>query len=127
MMCHRIGRSPTGIMGLGMSSATSRMRVPWPPHKRTTCTRHPWIRKDAGFVPRWRKMGQGVARRQTSVAEHEIDARMPPDDPRLVGCGTGLGTEVQRDCLSGKLVKRDGAAKPGMLARIQRIAPNQLT
>src|SRR6516164_1833995 len=37
MMCQRTGRSPIGIIGLGASSATSRMRVPIPPHKITTC------------------------------------------------------------------------------------------
>src|SRR5262245_9848625 len=37
MMCQRIGRPPMGIIGLGMSSATSRMRVPCPPHRMTTC------------------------------------------------------------------------------------------
>src|SRR5258708_16644586 len=37
MMCQRMGRPPMGIIGLGMSSATSRMRVPWPPHRITTC------------------------------------------------------------------------------------------
>src|SRR5215471_13244597 len=37
MTCHRIGRPPMGIIGLGTSSATSRMRVPLPPHRITTC------------------------------------------------------------------------------------------
>src|SRR5438128_1256123 len=37
MTCHRIGRPPMGIIGLGTSSATSRIRVPLPPHKITTC------------------------------------------------------------------------------------------
>src|SRR3974390_3353650 len=33
MMCQRIGRSPMGAIGLGMTSLTSRKRVPCPPHR----------------------------------------------------------------------------------------------
>src|SRR5215470_18005491 len=36
MICHRIGCEPTGIIGLGMFSEYSRMRIPRPPQKSTT-------------------------------------------------------------------------------------------
>src|ERR1017187_8627376 len=36
MMCQRIGRSPTGTIGLGRNSVSSRKRVPRPPQKITT-------------------------------------------------------------------------------------------
>src|SRR5450432_2124798 len=36
MMCQRIGRSPTGTIGLGRNSVSSRKRVPKPPQKITT-------------------------------------------------------------------------------------------
>src|SRR6267142_490732 len=36
MMCHRIGRVPIGTMGLGLSSVSSRMRVPRPPQRTKT-------------------------------------------------------------------------------------------
>jgi hypothetical protein len=36
MMCHKIGCEPTGIIGLGMLSEYSRIRVPRPPQKSTT-------------------------------------------------------------------------------------------
>src|SRR5882672_5802154 len=36
MMCHNIGCEPIGIMGLGMFSEYSRIRVPRPPQKSTT-------------------------------------------------------------------------------------------
>ena len=36
MMCQRIGRLPIGAIGLGMTSLTSRKRVPRPPHKIAT-------------------------------------------------------------------------------------------
>src|SRR6187200_1075941 len=36
MMCQRIGRSPTGTIGLGRNSVSSRRRVPRPPQKITT-------------------------------------------------------------------------------------------
>src|SRR5262245_26536536 len=36
MMCHKIGRSPTGTMGLGRYSVSSRKRVPKPPQNITT-------------------------------------------------------------------------------------------
>src|SRR3989344_3635873 len=39
MICHRMGFPPIGSMGLGKFSPASRMRVPWPPHKMTACTR----------------------------------------------------------------------------------------
>src|SRR2546430_6444626 len=35
-MCQRIGRSPTGTIGLGRNSVSSRKRVPRPPQKMTT-------------------------------------------------------------------------------------------
>ena len=37
-MCHSSGRPPTSTIGLGRNSVSSRMRVPWPPHSRTTFT-----------------------------------------------------------------------------------------
>src|SRR5438105_2221587 len=36
MICHRIGRSPIGTIGLGRNSVSSRKRVPNPPQKITT-------------------------------------------------------------------------------------------
>src|SRR5882724_898686 len=36
MMCQRIGRLPIGAIGLGMTSLTSRKRVPRPPHRIAT-------------------------------------------------------------------------------------------
>ena len=35
-MCHSRGRPPTSTIGLGRYSVSSRMRVPMPPHSRTT-------------------------------------------------------------------------------------------
>ena len=35
-MCQRIGRPPTGTMGLGRYSVSSRNRVPKPPQRMTT-------------------------------------------------------------------------------------------
>ena len=35
-MCHSSGRPPTSTIGLGRYSVSSRMRVPMPPHSRTT-------------------------------------------------------------------------------------------
>src|SRR5580704_12735467 len=68
MMCHRIGRPPIGIIGLGMSSATSRMRVPCPPQRITICmaSPSPGTRRKDGLYPAaeagvkvgsWRCMG----------------------------------------------------------------------
>src|SRR5579871_728525 len=36
MMCQRMGRLPIGAIGLGMTSLTSRKRVPRPPHRIAT-------------------------------------------------------------------------------------------
>src|SRR6185437_1530503 len=36
MMCQRMGRLPIGAIGFGMTSLTSRKRVPRPPHKIAT-------------------------------------------------------------------------------------------
>src|SRR3954470_3781045 len=38
MMCQRMGRFPTGTIGLGRSSVSSRMRVPRPPQRTKTGT-----------------------------------------------------------------------------------------
>src|SRR3954454_9080034 len=38
MMCQRIGRWPTGTIGLGRTSVSSRNRVPSPPHRTNTGT-----------------------------------------------------------------------------------------
>src|SRR5262249_42255461 len=38
MTCHRSGRPPTSTIGFGRNSVSSRMRVPRPPHRRTTFT-----------------------------------------------------------------------------------------
>src|SRR3990172_8611044 len=35
MMCHTIGLSPMGNIGLGSNSLTSRIRLPCPPHRMT--------------------------------------------------------------------------------------------
>ena len=63
MMCHKIGRPPMGIIGLGTSASTSRIRVPNPPQRITTCTALSKARAGkrggtqadcAGYTPRWR-------------------------------------------------------------------------
>src|SRR5689334_20090773 len=36
MICHRMGREPTGTMGLGRNSVSSRSLVPLPPQRITT-------------------------------------------------------------------------------------------
>src|SRR5882757_8268621 len=59
MMCHRMGRSPTGTIGLGRNSVSSRKRVPFPPQRITT------------FIIRTQRRAGGVYQRrgcESSVA-----------------------------------------------------------
>src|SRR6185437_6054822 len=54
MMCQRIGLWPIGIIGFGILSATSRMRVPNPPHNKIVFNGCPAIqRREVGIEIAW--------------------------------------------------------------------------
>ena len=90
MMCQRIGRLPTGTMGLGRTSVSSRSRVPRPPHRTKTGTSEkPFFTSlplwDRAKLPepllRQTRRLSGIIDRTTHRAQIRVP-RLPPGGPR---------------------------------------------